>query len=240
MMSSGQAETRQLQVARRNAPPGHVEREMTRLHRARELNGVAQWDLPHYLVPVHWDGRKLWTGSAHEIPHDVHPKDHPNLYARLSGEDAEPQAAMVREGRAATLYGYMLVAEMFGISVDLDVATQLDRRRYQRDTAERRYHERPDAQESCMVMAADIDGRFWRATRYRSEPKRLLREFWQGPDALCITKDARRKGARFPEGASTLILTRIATALAVVLYGDRRGQSAGGADVVPLRQGSGG
>ncbi|MEU4576055.1 hypothetical protein [Nonomuraea sp. NPDC023979] len=220
--------------ARRNAPPGHVEREMMRLFRSRERNGVPQWDLPHLFVPLRWDGSRMSAGPAHQIEVTTRPNAYPDLLAGLASDDAHEQARLAREGEEPTLYGYMLLQEMYSVEHSPATATPLEERRWKRDSAERRYHERPDARESCMVLAADIDGRYWQAIRFRHTPKQVRRMFWQSVDSPCISKSREHRGARFPGGISTMTMMRIAKALAMVLYGDQV-RAPADAEVVSLR-----
>ncbi len=205
---------------RRNAPPGHVEREMTRMFRARERDGVPQWDLPHYLVPLHWDGRKMNAGPGHCISPAEHPDNYPLLLSGLAEEDAREQAASAAAGGTPTLYGYMLVVEAHGVEHGPG-GSELEERRFQRDRVERRFHQRPDAEEECMVLAADIDGRFWQARRKRSEPRRIVRTFWPGIGEVAVSKDPSFAGVAFPSGGFPRLLVALVKVAGVVLHGDR-------------------
>ncbi|MEV8636889.1 hypothetical protein AB0395_35135 [Streptosporangium sp. NPDC051023] len=222
---------------RRNAPPGHIEREMTRLIRSREHEGEPVWDLPHGLVAVHWDGQRMWAGEKHIIPLSVLPDAIPEKLMRLAGQETEPQRDMIEAGQQPTLYAFMLVSESHKVLHDPRTATEFDAVRMRRDRVERRFRERADAIETCDVMAADIDRRFWMAERRRDLPRRISRRFWPGPDAGCISKDKDYVGAQFPGGQFVRTVVGLAMTTAVMLHGDRLPSPAGSGAVIPLRGG---
>lgn len=224
---------------RRNAPPGHIEREMTRLLRSRELNGVPQWDLPHGVVTVHWDGRRMWSDEPHVITLSTHPDEIPKRLMQIGQETTEAQFELVERGQSPTLYAFMVVMETHKVVHNPRTASEYDAARMRRDRIQRRFHERPDAIETCDVMAADIDGRFWLADRARHEPRRIQRRFWPGRDVGCVTKDKQWAGAQWPTGQLARMVAAVATVAAVMLHGDRMPSpidlAAGDGGVIPLR-----
>lgn len=121
------------------------------------------WDQPHRLVSLVWDGHRLNLGTVAIITPDVSP----DLYARVIAEFAEKETAALDRGG---LYGYALQIEGYAVVEPTTGATSAERRQFDSDRFNRRLNTRPDAVEQAMAYAADIHGRAWSATVRRDEP----------------------------------------------------------------------
>ncbi len=233
----------------RNAPPGLVEKHIRRLLKTRRPGGSLDpetrsrralghpdgrdsepmlWDLPSQLAMLYWDGYKMTMGEPHVVPLNVAPADIPTVLISAAREwtfeylQRGPSAQPTAFGDACgpVPYGFVFVYEAFGVLYDPDTDDTFERHRLNRDRRERRFHERPDAMESCQAMAVDVDLRFWKVVIDRAAPRSPRWVYWPSLDAGGQTKCPHHVGVRVPGGAFPKTLIAMAAATAHFLYGD--------------------
>lgn len=138
-----------------------------------------QWDSPHHLFSLLWDGTRISYGAAAMITPDVPPAHYPAIIERFAQEEMDRQQTAGEN----TLYGYALQIEAHAVVGPGPQATAAEQLRYQADRIGRTFHQRPDAVEVATVMCADIHGRMWQATKRRPQPDEI-EEQYTAPSAV--------------------------------------------------------
>jgi hypothetical protein len=102
------------------------------------------WDRPHRLLAICWDGQKAWVDQESLAPLSMHPNRIGLFIMRRSEKAFERHKAVAEEGAVPTLYAVAFVSEGHSVA---DVGPDADRWERARMRRDRR------------AWAADIDGR---------------------------------------------------------------------------------
>jgi hypothetical protein len=203
----------------RNAPQHLVqERIKEMIDMRRDEAGVMTWDQLHCLAALHWNGEEVTVEEMFIIDPEVPPQSFPDLIAKSSTIAVRTQFDLKKKGEAPTLCGFALIHEAFAVQA-LQNPTRKERAKFQRDQRERRFHTRPDAEETLMGIAADIDGRLWLSQCWRSRPDQFDYGFWADRAADGIGTEGIA-GTRMPGGAFADALYKVGQVVGVMLYDD--------------------
>jgi hypothetical protein len=188
------------------------------------------WDRPHHLLVICWDGEKAWIDQDSQAPLTMHP-DRIDLFIRSRSQHAfERHLAAAEQGAAPTLYAVAYVLESHLVHDLGPDASEWEQARLLRDRRERRFHERDDAVECRTAWAADIDGRLHCLALRADRPDEIA----------CQTLNADGSGdGDIAAVTGHVVLWARAAAITngILLHGDPMptpGQPSAGA-VVPLR-----
>jgi hypothetical protein len=118
------------------------------------------WDSAHEFVIWTWDGRDLALGTLAVIDPAMNPQDYPDIMVRLVSSHREKHPE-------PPAYAFVLQIEAFGVVAPAKDATEAERAQFDRDRRGRKFHQRPDAVESCVAYCADIHGRLFTAGKRR-------------------------------------------------------------------------
>lgn len=138
----------------------------------KAVENHSEWDSPHCFLTLHWDGGELACRTFVCIMPDIDPEDYPAVMSKAAFGELEKDPD-------DPAYGYLLQIEGHGVLAPGPGASETDREQYDRDRIGRTFHQRPDATEVCIALAADIHGRLWTATKTRAEPDRIREVFCQ-------------------------------------------------------------
>lgn len=179
-------------------PPRDVVAEFV----ASQLAQRDGWDQPHLFAGIHAaEGDKLTVSTLVGIHPSIHPTSYPDLLAGAAGKIVGEQPE-----QAPDLLGFLLEFEAHVVVAPAD-PTSREAEDFARDRAERRFHQRPDAQEVAAVYFIDVHRRMWVATHYRStgQVRNTFYPDFGAPEA--------------PGGSFVRALGLCAAAAASVLYG---------------------
>lgn len=148
-----------------------VPRDALRAETRRALESHDTWDSPHCFMTLHWDGTSVHVGTYAAILPDVAPPDYPVHMARLAYEELERDP-----GDPAC--AYLLQIEAHSLRPPSADAGEAELNRFHTARLTRTFYRQPDAEEAAIAWCADVHGRMWSATKYRSDPARIEEVFY--------------------------------------------------------------
>jgi hypothetical protein len=187
------------------------------------------WDRPHRLLAICWDGTKAWIDQDSQAPLSMNPDRLGMFISRRAEMAYERHRATATEGAAPTLYAAAFVMESFSVAELGPDASQWENARMQRDRRERRYHEREDAVERRTAWVVDIDRRLHCLDVSADQPGEPMRSYTIQADGTADGDIRRLSGS--------VIRSVLGAALAwgVLLHGDPMApQQAADGNVVQL------
>ncbi len=119
-----------------------------------------EWDSLHYLMAVYREGDEAVIKTMIAIDPAFHPDLYPLMIEALVKEVAE------KDGPP---YALLFEFEAFGAKVPDDDAPHVEREKFEADLVNRTIHQRADAVEAVWVVAVDVHGSMWAASKVRGQ-----------------------------------------------------------------------
>lgn len=161
--------------------------------------GDSVWDQPPMFTTWTWDGTSLSPRAPAVLDSSVHPDLLPELITSLAARDyAEHEGPPYAYAYQLTFEGFAVAGPAADASLGMKLLHEIDR-------AARAYHKRIDSIELVSALVADVHGRLFTATAYRSERGHV--------------EERRYPPGRHPGGKVSTALIAAATATGHLAYG---------------------
>jgi hypothetical protein len=123
------------------------------------------WDGMHQFMVLVSDEGTITPRVIGVIDPALHPDLYPKFIAKLAWEDVQG----MKDGDLSPV-AYLLQIEAYGVTMpppgNMTPEEEAELSRARRD---RTFHQRPDAQETCMALCADVRGRIYQVTKFRAD-----------------------------------------------------------------------